>query len=349
MSWPYAWLAKVKRWCYLTGWFTQRKLSKPVISVGNLTVGGTGKTPFVIWFANWAKRRGVNVAVLSRGFGRQSSSRFVLVSDGSPQVSDWRMVGDEPALIAQKCPGTYVAVGDDRYELGRWLLTQADCDCFLLDDGFQHVSLFRDLDVVVFDSTDLEGLCGVLPFGRLREPLDAASIAQGIVLTRLEDSQDSPKFQPYLQECLGRDIRPMKMRTRYSHLVHVSTGVHQDIISLTETRVVLFSGIGNPGAFRKNVETLGCQIVKELRFPDHFAYSMEDVLRIRTCMKETSAQMVLTTEKDGVRLQAFLQDQDPVWALEMELEMLSDPAILDELVEPVLGLLPKRPEQTMKG
>lgn len=316
--------------------------------MGNLTVGGTGKTPFVIWLANWGKRQGVKVAVLSRGFGRQSPKGFLLVSDGTPQVSDWRVVGDEPVLLSQKCPGTIVAVGDDRYELGNWLLTQTNCDCFLLDDGFQHLSLFRDLDIVVFDSTDLEGLSGVLPFGRLREPLEAASGAQGIVFTRLEDSKGFPKVQQYLQQRIGKDFRPMKMRTLYSHVVHVATGQQEDLKTLTEKRVLLLSGIGNPRAFRENVETLGCHIVKELRFPDHCAYSIEDVLRIRKDMKESGAHMVLTTEKDGVRLQAFLQDGDPFWAVEMELEMLSDPAIFDELLDPVLGPLLIKPEKTIE-
>ena len=156
---------------YEHGWLTAHRLPRPVISVGNLTVGGTGKTPFVIWLSQYLQSHGKQVGILSRGYRRTKAARFLLVSNGKQVLVNPQEAGDEPFLMAKHCSGVVVAVGSDRYELGKWVLRQASVDCFILDDGFQHLSLHRDVNLLLVDGTDPQGLQKLLPAGRLREPL----------------------------------------------------------------------------------------------------------------------------------------------------------------------------------
>ncbi len=336
ISVPYAGVMGCRRFLYRHGWIRQRVLPKPVFSVGNLTLGGVGKTPLVMWLTKWLQRRGLKVAILSRGYGRTCSSQTILVSDGSPLLTDWRLVGDEPLLMAKKCPGVVVAVGNNRYELGEWVLKRVECDCFVLDDGFQHLSLARACDLVAFDMTDIQGIGGVFPFGRLREPLSAVKGVEGIVFTRMETPLLASKLQKNLETIRGEALCPIKMKTRLSRLIHISTGKIEELNALTGERILIVSGIGNPSAFKENMMALGCQIVEDIRYPDHFVYGSEDVEHIREKYKRIGVTKVITTEKDAVRIHEWLQDDDPFWAVEMELDMISPDKIIEDLFEEFL-------------
>ncbi|RMH06585.1 MAG: tetraacyldisaccharide 4'-kinase, partial [Nitrospirae bacterium] len=146
---PYELAVRTRHWFYRHGWLATRGLPCPVMSVGNVTVGGTGKTPFVIWLARQLQARGHRLGVLSRGYRRTSQAACLLVSDGREVLVEPQEAGDEPFLIAQRCPGVLVAVGTNRYEVGKWVLDRYPVDAFLLDDGFQHVALARDIDLVL--------------------------------------------------------------------------------------------------------------------------------------------------------------------------------------------------------
>ena len=146
LGYPYELAARFRLWCYIQGWFPTRRLPRPVISVGNLTVGGTGKTPVVMYLVERLTAQGKRVAILSRGYRRRSRAPQLLVSDGQRILAGPDEAGDEPYLIARRCPQAVVAVGADRYALGQWVLAQLPVDCFVLDDGFQHVQLHRDLN-----------------------------------------------------------------------------------------------------------------------------------------------------------------------------------------------------------
>src|SRR5262249_6696242 len=164
-----------------------RRLPVPVLSIGNLTLGGTGKTPVVIVLTEWLLAQGKRVAILSRGYRRTSTDLRLLVSDGERLLVGPNEAGDEPFLIAQRCPKAIVAVGADRYQLGEWVLHRFPVDCLVLDDGFQHLGLYRDVNLLLVDATDVEGLAAVVPAGRLREPLQAAARATAIIVTRADD------------------------------------------------------------------------------------------------------------------------------------------------------------------
>ena len=185
----YGLVVRLRTWCYRRGFLRSSRLPCRVISVGNLTVGGTGKTPLVMLLANWLTSEGQRVAILSRGYKRVGSGSPLLVSDGTRMLVGPSEAGDEPFLIARHCPEAIVAVGADRAALGRWVLAQFAVDCMLLDDGFQHLGLQRDVDLVLLDATDVTGLDAMVPAGRLREPLGGLARASAILITRA-DSKD---------------------------------------------------------------------------------------------------------------------------------------------------------------
>lgn len=291
-----------------------------MVSVGNLTVGGTGKTPVVIWLARQLHRSGHTVAILSRGYGRNLPSQKLIVADGQTLTTTWQLAGDEPYLIAQKCPWAIVAVGNNRYDLGCWLLERFSCDCFILDDGYQHLSLHRDWDLVLIDALDVEGLNGVLPAGRLREPLSAGGDATSILLTRTELAGSSEPVLKRLDEALGTRISPVYLTTRLLACRHLGTGVSRSVTDLRGQRVLAFSGIGNGLAFRKSLDSVGLEVVEEIRYEDHVVYSAQHVEQVRESIKNHGIEKALTTEKDALKVQEWAKPEDPIWVVEMDIE-----------------------------
>lgn len=327
---PYCAVGRLRRTAYQRGWLPQHRLPKPVISVGNMTVGGTGKTPFVMWLATRLHEQGKRVAILSRGYGRQGSGVNRLASDGVSLKSDWRSVGDEAMLMAHKCPWAIVAVGTDRYRLGQWVLEQASCDCFLLDDGFQHISLYRDLDLLLFDATDIEGLSGVVPAGRMREPLSAAKWATTIVFSRTERKISVEALQNRIEQSVGKSIVPLRLETEPGMFTHIATGETQQAEVFKDASCLLFSGIGNPASFRSSMVSCGLMVSEEVRYPDHFAYSEKDVEAIRLKMRRLGLDLAITTEKDALKIKEHLKRDDAIWALDVQVRMTQGE---DELCE----------------
>src|SRR5262245_44492855 len=215
---PYALAVRLRAKLYKSGWLAQRQLPVPVISIGNLTMGGTGKPPIVSQLAEWLLAEGKRVGVLSRGYRRSGHAPMLLVSDGTRILAKPEEAGDEPHLIARRCPQAIVAVGSNRYELGRWVLDRFRVDCLLLDDGYQHLGLRRDLNLLLVDATDPAGLDAVLPAGRLREPMEAAARADLILITRADVAQ---QVDPILQRLRKIPIatEPIRVMFRAEELV----------------------------------------------------------------------------------------------------------------------------------
>ncbi|MDR4494334.1 MAG: tetraacyldisaccharide 4'-kinase [Nitrospirales bacterium] len=310
-----------RRTAYRRGWFTRHRLPQLVISVGNVTIGGTGKTPFVIWLAHRLHEAGRKVAILSRGYGRSLSSEYLIVSDGQRLQTSWQLSGDEPFLIAQKCPWAIVAVGNDRYELGRWVNTRCACDCFILDDGFQHLHLYRDLDFVLLDAGDHEGIKRVFPAGRLRESLHSLRDATSIVLTRIEGELHSVPILKKLEDTLGLAVRPISVKFRLSSCRHLGKGIQQAMAMFQKQSVLAFSGIGNGEAFLDDLKSLDIEVVEEIRFQDHFSYSAKDMDDIRKIMKDKHISCALTTEKDAVKIREWVRPDDSIWAVTLDVQL----------------------------
>src|SRR6185295_958328 len=316
---------------YETGWLSCRQLPCRVESVGNLTAGGTGKTPVVIALVQWLTSMGKRVGVLSRGYHRTSRDEHVLVSDGVQVLTGPSEAGDEPHLIARRCPGVVVAVGADRYRLGRWVLERFPLDYLVLDDGFQHRALKRDVDLVLMDASDAMGVNALLPAGRLREPVTAAARADAVLVTRVDSGMGTDAVLTALQG-VRLKYRPFLVQFTADCLVHVSKEATVTSDFVRGRRAVAVCGIGNPGSFRCLLEHLGVRVEDELQFPDHHAYTPEDVRLIRARAARAGADLVLTTEKDASKLAGHVTHDEAFWAVRLRTDMLERREELEQLI-----------------
>jgi tetraacyldisaccharide 4'-kinase len=284
--WPlsilYGSAAMLRVWLYKNGWLKQKRLNRPVISVGNITVGGTGKTPMVIWLAERLLAERKRVAILSRGYrGARGTS-------------------DEIELMKHRLQGRVLfGVGADRYAQGR-RLEAAGVDVFVLDDGFQHLQLARDVDIVLVDSTRPLRQEFVLPAGRLREPISSLDRAQAVVFTRTEPSklkvrvlQESSQFAiyPAITKLLGFRIRGVPSR-------------QEPLRESVSGSFFAFCGIGNPEAFFVDLERWGVSLVGRKAFPDHHRYTRREIAALEQAASLSGASALITTEKDAQNMEA---------------------------------------------
>jgi tetraacyldisaccharide 4'-kinase len=310
---PYGIVTWLRARLYQWGWLAQRKLPVPVISVGNLTVGGTGKTPVVIRLAEWLLAEGRHVAVLSRGYGRTSRNERLLVSDGAQLLVGPHEAGDEPFLIATRCPKAIVAVGGDRFALGRWILSRFPVDCILLDDGFQHLALQRDVNLLLVDATDLSGLDAILPAGRLREPIAAAARATLIVVTRADVAAQVASVVQRLRDVIGFMPDAVQAVFRAEGIVSVQSGEGRSLSYCGGKTAILCSGIGHSNSFRDMADGLRLHVLDEVRYPDHHLYTKANIDRLRARAEELKVDLILTTEKDAGKVALFLTETDDDW------------------------------------
>ena len=311
----YRGLAHGHRASYTWGVRRQRQLPCTVVSIGNLTLGGTGKTPLTMWVARWYQQQGARVAVLSRGYGARPATRCRVVSSGHGPLLAWQEAGDEPYLLACALPGVPVLIGKDRYCTGRYACEQFGAQVVILDDGFQHHALQRDLDIVLIDASNPFGSGALFPRGILREPLRALRRAHAIVLTRVEMARAT-------LPTLCQQIRQWNSQQPISHLATVVEAVYQpetrravELASLRQRRVVAFVGIGNPQAFVSTLTQLGVEVVTLFVFPDHHPYTQEEWQTMVDTVKTQQAAYLITTDKDAVRLPSAWQASVPLYTL----------------------------------
>ncbi len=270
---------------------SSRRLTRPVVSVGNLSVGGTGKTPCVAALSAWLVAQGERPAILSRGYARLVRRRGVtVVSDGSRLLCDVRHAGDEPMMLAQAVPGAVVVVCGDRYEAGLAAERTLGATVHVLDDGFQHVQLARDLDIVVTPAGELARE-HVLPKGRLREPLSALTRASLLVVVGATDTQAQAEAR-----AVGVPLAVGATR-RLGVPVAVQGGVPEP-----GATVVAMAGIGRPAQFEEGLRAAGWQVADMCVFGDHHWYSDHDLAEVARRVRAAQAWGVLTTDKDAVRL-----------------------------------------------
>ncbi len=276
-----------------------RRVRVPVVSVGNLTAGGTGKTPLVEFIVRWFLARGTRVGVVSRGYGR-STHGVVTVSDGSSLLADATEGGDEPVQIAKKYPAVPVVVGERRVEAARRAVENCGVEALILDDGFQHRYLHRDVDLVVMDEGSDVTREPLLPAGLRREPLCSLRRARLIVTTRA-----GAERPPWL-DGLHRWYRGTIVRFTYvaDGFFRVRDNVPVSADNLRKHRVLAFSGIADPRSFLSNLAGEGLQVVDQMRFPDHHAYGEADFIGIGQRLRKGGMTIAVTTEKDAVRILA---------------------------------------------
>src|SRR5215470_17503235 len=233
---------------YENGLFETRGLKAPVISVGNLTVGGSGKTPCVAFLARLLRDEGYEVAILSRGYKRESRGR-VEVSDEREILSGPDEAGDEPYLLAKSCPGARVVVDRDRYAAGRWLEERARVSVFILDDGYQHLRLARDLNLLLVDASEPLAQAKMVPFGRLREPLAAMRRADAVIVTRSDQSFDRHSLENTIGRFARANTPVLYAYHRMTNLIRLNDELIVDLSTFARRRIAAVSGVARPERF----------------------------------------------------------------------------------------------------
>ncbi len=280
----------------------------PVISVGNITAGGTGKTPCIISLAQWALRNGRRPAILSRGYKSEWEKRGGIVADASGIRLSQKEAGDEPYMMAKKLPGVPILIGKDRIRSAAAAKAMG-ADMLLLDDGFQYWKLARDTDIVLIDAMDPFGGGYLLPRGLLREEPEALSRASLILLTKAGQISETERAK--VKETIA-NYAPGISICEVDHAPQTLTTLRDwpDVVPLSDKKIKkvwLVSAIGNPAAFHKTAEEAGLQVVGETIFPDHHAYMEQEVAAAMREAKQAGAEALVTTEKDAVKIKENLK------------------------------------------
>jgi tetraacyldisaccharide 4'-kinase len=298
ISFPYVLIQHLRAALYRTGLLKSRRLPRPVISVGNITVGGTGKTPVTAFIARLLLAQGARVAVLSRGYGGTREGDTAIVSNGREIFLTPHECGDEPYLIATTVPGLMVVMGSDRYRAGMMALEQLSPDIFLLDDGFQHLRLHRDLNILLLDSARPFGNGWTLPAGLLREPAGAARRADLVIRTRCEPEVPVTPVSLDRPTCIASH--------RIIELTPLAGGPPLAPEALQGEQIIAFAGIATPEQFFSGLAAQGLRLTATVAFPDHAVYDEPRIGVITAALTQAGEHAwAVTTEKDGVKLSAL--------------------------------------------
>ncbi|MEP7272819.1 MAG: tetraacyldisaccharide 4'-kinase [Acidobacteriota bacterium] len=328
---------------YQGSYLQPARLKGAVISIGNLTVGGTGKTPLVAFLARYLQDEGHHVAILSRGY-RRTSRGVIEVSDGDSIQSNPAESGDEPFLLARSCPGVRVVVGKQRALAGAWLEERATVSVFLLDDGYQHLALDRDLNIVLIDASDPRGGGAMMPFGTLREPLTSLRRADAVIVTRSDHMFDQNAMKTLIATYCRAEVPIFYGYHDVTALQRLDEAGRINPIALSRRRVAVMSGIGRPGRFRADLEHFGMNVVFAREFEDHHRYSEEEVAEVIRGAQAAGAEALVMTEKDMVNLPAegIAGGDLPIYAAEIEFRC-EEEAALKALTLRVATKTPPRP------
>ena len=289
----------------------QKRLPCRVISIGNLTVGGTGKTPAAIAIAEEAKKRGMRPIILTRGYkGKATGPCFV--TRGKGPLLSVKDAGDEPVLMAERLDGVPIVKGGSRFEAGMFAIqdlpigdSEFDTYVFILDDGFQHRGLYRDKDIVLIDADDPFGNGMLLPLGRLREPVKALARADIVVLTRARGKTGQGEL--YGIDILKEKINSYQEKSRVFLSDHtpvsciLPSGREHPVVWLAGKKVFMFCALGSPDAFRRTLLESGADIRGFRAYKDHYQYTHDDIFRIKTESEKCGAEWIVTTEKDIIK------------------------------------------------
>jgi len=319
------------------------RLTRPVISVGNITVGGTGKTPMAVYLAERLAAAGIRPAIVSRGYAGGWETRGGVVSDGNGWIADPTDSGDEPAMMARRLPTVPVIVGQDRVSGGRLAIDRFDPDVVLLDDGFQHRRLHRDLDILLLDARRPVGNGRLLPRGPLREPVHALGRAHAIVLTHADEPQTHPSadWTRWLQPStpMFRAVhRPVLVGVNPAH----TAALHPQAPDSPQGRCkpmagangFLVTGVADNRAVQLTLAALGGRIAGHRSFPDHHTFSRADMASVMAEARRSGADRLVTTEKDWPRLCRMPRRAMDLWVVGVRIAFPDNP---DGFIDWLLG------------
>ncbi len=319
----YGKFADARNRLYERGVFETHDLGARAISIGNITTGGTGKTPLVTHVAGILATRGEKVCILTRGYGRENSNRRILVSDGDNVLANVGEAGDEPFELANKLLGKAIVIADgDRVAAAEWAKRRFGVMAFVLDDGFQHRKARRDVDIVCIDATNPFGDGKMLPAGRLREPLHNLKRADAIVITRANLSENIADLRFEISN-LAPHTPIFEAENTISNIIAIegypAKPQRTQSIEIKE-RVFAFCGIGNPTNFTNSLVAENIDVASSSDFPDHHHYKQEDIARVEQLAKQSGAKALVTTAKDAVKL-SNLKFEIPLYVVEIEMKL----------------------------
>ena len=350
LSWAFSGVVQLRLWLYRHRILHDQPLGCLVVVVGNLTVGGTGKTPVVEKFARALRDRGRKVAILSRGYKSKAPPFWEkawrslshteeppprIVSDGRAVLLDSEQAGDEPYMLARNLPGVVVLVDKNRVKAGAYAIKRFACDTLVLDDGFQYLPLKGRLNLLLVDKTNPFGNGLLLPRGTLREPVKHLRRASYVFLTKSDGRRDAD-----LEAAIARhnpEVDIIECAHRPQHLQRCdgggeAAGIREPLGWLKGRRIFAFSGIATPESFEKFLRDLGALVMGRERFLDHYRYTREDVAALFALARREGAECLVTTEKDSVRLPPLDGAPLPVYYLRLEIEIIRGAADFDEAV-----------------
>jgi tetraacyldisaccharide 4'-kinase len=307
LAYVYGTITRLRNRMYDAGTLRSHPLGRFTISVGNLTTGGTGKTPLVAMIAEELAAKGERVCILTRGYGRADAGKRVLVSDGEQVLADAAEGGDEPVELAMRLLGKAVVVADaDRVAAATWALENFEITVFILDDGFQHRRAKRDVDIVCIDARVDPRTLSHLPAGPLREDLRGASRADVIVLTRSDQSEITSDIEHMLREVAPRAVI-VRAQTMFDKVISLETFLNaadapDQTQAIKTDRLLAFCGLADPQPFSQQLSNAGFNIVNTRAFADHHRYDQQDISMLESLVVDAGAAALVTTAKDAVKL-----------------------------------------------
>jgi len=350
LSWLFNGVVQLRLWLYRHRILHDQPLGCLVVVVGNLTVGGTGKTPVVEKFARALRDRGRKVAILSRGYKSKAPPFWKkwwywlshteeppprIVSDGQSVLLDSEQAGDEPYMLARNLPGVVVLVDKNRVKAGAYAIKRFGCDTLILDDGFQYLPLKGRLNLLLVDKTNPFGNGHLLPRGILREPVKHLRRANYVFLTKSNGRRDPEVEAQIARHNPGADIIECAHRPKYLQRcggAPNTAGERVPLEWLKGRRIVAFSGIATPESFEKFLRDLGALVMARERFLDHYRYAPEDLAALFALALREGAECLVTTEKDAVRVPSPETGPVPIYYLRLEIEIIRGAADFDEAV-----------------
>ena len=328
-AWAYRAGALVREEAYTRGWLARGRLPCPVVSVGNLTMGGTGKTPAVEMVARWLADEGRWITIVSRGYGRRPTAPVELVSDGGMPRLSAEHAGDEPLLLARRLPGVAVVVGADRLAAGQWAVANLRPDVILLDDGFQQRRLLKDVEIVCLDARAPWGPGGLFPRGTLREPVSALARAHLVIVTRADPRRNLAGLLEEIRQHAGA-APCLPVDYAVEDFEDLGSGARHPADTLRGRSVLAFAGIAAPERLGETLVACGAIVRDIVAFPDHHGYEPRELEAVTRRARRVGAGLLVTTEKDAVRLvkpggatATTCRDGEaplPLWALRVRLE-----------------------------
>lgn len=313
LAWLYRAITSFRNLCYDKNWFRVERVSAQVISVGNLSVGGTGKTPLVKYIANHCIQSGHKVAIISRGYKRKSKGQ-VIVSEGNGPIVPVADAGDEPYMLSYLIPEAVIIVNNNRVKAAQTAVHSYHAEIVIMDDGFQHRRLGRDYDIVIVPAEDILDRERVLPAGRLRESWSGLKRASHVILSGLSTAE----AVEFVSEMTHARLIPAQKKTT-PEMQNPVSGLTIDIESLNEvSEIFALAGIGNPEQFRTALEKMALRIVHFEKFPDHYNFSQTDQEKILEDFSKTEAKYFVMTAKDFVKWDRYYLERYPIFYLPLE-------------------------------